>query len=251
VKPATQAVLAVALVGGALWWFVRRATPPAVPPPTDETDLDGIADFLGVSQVCVDLAKAMPTAGGICASLEGALGVFKKVATLFQGCEGTPPTAAELVQWEAKNRALNGACRGFTDEFAWLRCPNTRAAKLKQVSPSDPGAKTRAGICISYVNGCAPLTFASANVRCKAGTKIYGTGRSAVRGTGRVDGSTNMQERAYSECLKRFGGARPSATALRRCEREKPLNAELLPVSLSKFPAPWSAWFSNARDHRT
>ena len=263
------AIAGAAVLGGALWWYVRsRAPAPPPPPPAVDDGPDGIADFLGVSQICVDLAKAHPQAGGICAGLEGALAVFRKAAQLFKTCDGAVPSAEELVRTEALNRSLNGPCRAMTDTGAWINCPATRTAELRQVSPSSPGNKTAAGICVSYVNGCAPLTFAPARSACKGGTKLYGWGIQTPELTGRA-------WKEYQDCLTPPRGqvdtSRPHVNTNRpgvstptgsRYRCSKPGGASA-PVGQERFPAPYGGWLwgGNAptrtappgpvRDHRT
>jgi len=242
------------LVGGALWWVVARNKAPPPPPPPKDDGPDGIAEFLGISQICVDLAKAHPQAGGICAGLEGALAVFKKVASFvgdqFAACVGATPSAEELIRFEAQNRALNGPCRAMTEELAFLSCPASRQAKLFEVSPSSPATKTRPGLCVSYISGCAPLTFASTRTACKAGTHIYGYG-------GQTKESAGLAEKRYQDCLKRYG-VRPGTVDLPGRHRasspcEKPPATRQAVNLIARFPAPFSQWFGAGavRDHRT
>jgi hypothetical protein len=252
----TEIAVGALLVGGALWWIVARnkAAAPATPPKVDDGP-EGIAAFLGVSQICVDIAKAHPQAGGICAGLEGALAAFKKIGSFigdqFKSCIGAAPSPEDLIRFEALNRSLNGPCRAMSDELAFLSCPSTRPAKLYLVAPMSPATKTRPGLCVSYLNGCAPLTFATTRTECKPGTHIYGYG-------GQTHESAALAAAAYQRCLTRNGAnpARPDrrrdAAAAAACVRDKP-GATRQAVNLRVFPSPFAEWFGAppSRDHRT
>lgn len=178
------------------------------------------------------------TYGGIvCIGIQGCIGVFNALADMWKPCIGGRPTGLELLKAEALNRALNGGCRAMADidKSSWLACPNTRKIELTQVSPSDAGTLTRAGICVSYVNGCSPLTFSPMRTKCKADTHIYGYG-------GQTPESAALAEKDYRDCLSRNPRVRPEATNCR-----KP-TATRVAVAASRFASPYRTWIygSNA-----
>lgn len=223
-KTSTATVVGVALVGGVIWWLRRSAAAAAAAAaaPATGTGRTPVAEFLGISELCVNLYKVNMQFGAACVGIESAIKVFHKSVDVFKGCDGEKPSEADLLTGEAKNRVLNGPCRAYSDEWAWMRCPNSdfHRAGLKQVTPSVSGTLTHGGLCVSYANGCSPLWWAPANAKCKPGTKKFGRS-TFLAPAGRYD-------------------RKPQANA--------GANKERLPVDFNLYPEPFRSWFRGSSD---
>jgi hypothetical protein len=184
VKESTQTVLGLAIVGGALWLYLRLRQPAAAPAPVaTESPCGPVMTFAN------NVGRGVAAAYGvrvtdeqhaqnntiICDVLDWVTHAFadaaREVGNFFTAsCSEKLPSPEDLAKWEIKNRQLNGPGRGYTTNLLWIQCPHAY----------DPGRQFENGVAnpraitISYANGCSPLYFAPGRKRCAAGTHFYG-----------------------------------------------------------------------------
>jgi hypothetical protein len=243
-----ELVAGLALLGAGVWWIKRKRDDDAAAEKKKEELIDQLPpdgpktlpEKLGVSKECTAMLMANTYGGIVCIGIQGCIGVFNAFSDLFKACIGGRPTGLDLLKAEALNRALNGGCRAMADidKAAWLACPNTRKVELSRVSPSDAATLTRAGICVSYVNGCSPLTFSPMRTKCKADSHIYGYG-------GQTPESAALAEKSYRDCLKRndpHGRVDPDSPRYRDTVGCRKPTATHVVVAAARFASPFREW---------
>lgn len=223
-----------------MWWLARRSA--AAPPPTEAPKDSGCS---GAQSTMNDGGAAVAAAYGVkvsqstrdwvdpkvCSIYDWILGAFKSIIglpkELLPGCDNDRPSAKDAFGWDYRNRQLNGVCRGQTDSWHWVECPRSYRPTL--VAAGKPG------ICVSFSNGCSPVTFATAAARakCKPGTHLWGLTRDKPE-------FTSTAETRWRDCLadRRRGG---SPEACRALGYQKPPPTDD-PIDLSRWGSPWSSW---------